>query len=91
MIKQLPKTQPRDFNQLFPKATNEAIDLLKKMLTFDHKKRITVEQALSHPYLADLHIPEDEPGRDKINPMEFEFENIPNLTREQYKGNSFNK
>ena len=38
----------------------KAIDLLKKLLTFDYKKRITVEEALSHPYLSELHFPEDE-------------------------------
>jgi len=38
----------------------KAIDLLKKMLTFDPTKRITVEEALNHPYLQALHCPEDE-------------------------------
>ena len=28
------------------------------MLVFDFKKRITVDEALSHPYLADLHLPD---------------------------------
>jgi serine/threonine protein kinase len=37
-----------------------AIDLLRKLLTFDFTKRITVEEALKHPYLAELHFPEDE-------------------------------
>ena len=37
-----------------------AIDLLKKLLTFDPTKRITVEEALNHPYLQALHCPEDE-------------------------------
>ena len=38
----------------------QAIDLLKKLLTFDPSKRITVEEALNHPYLQALHCPEDE-------------------------------
>jgi serine/threonine protein kinase len=37
-----------------------AIDLLKKLLTFDAAKRITVEEALRHPYLSALHCPDDE-------------------------------
>jgi len=36
------------------------LDLLKKLMVFDPAKRITVEEALKHPYLAALHFPEDE-------------------------------
>ena len=35
--------------------------MLEKMLTFNPKNRITVEQALAHPYLKSLHDPRDEP------------------------------
>jgi serine/threonine protein kinase len=51
-----------------------AIDLLRKMLTFDPTKRITVEEALEHPYLAELHYPEDEPTTNKVSRFDFEFE-----------------
>ncbi len=37
-----------------------AIDLLRKLLTFDASKRITVEEALRHPFLSSLHFPDDE-------------------------------
>jgi serine/threonine protein kinase len=37
-----------------------ALDLLERLLDFDPARRITVEQALSHPYLATYHDPEDE-------------------------------
>jgi mitogen-activated protein kinase 1/3 len=43
------------------------------MLQFDPKKRITVEQALEHPYLAALHDPMVEPASEPA-PFEFEFE-----------------
>lgn len=36
-------------------------DLLENMLVFNPSKRITVETALEHPYLASLHDPDDEP------------------------------
>lgn len=41
-------------------ASVGAIDLLKKMLTFDPNKRITAEEALHHPYLSELHCPDNE-------------------------------
>jgi serine/threonine protein kinase len=47
----LPKRDGKDFNQLFKGASDNAIDLLKKMLTYDPDERISVEEALAHPYL----------------------------------------
>jgi hypothetical protein len=62
-MRDLPKRKGTDFNELFKGWSNsDAIDLLKKMLTFDPTKRITIEQALAHPYMKKLHVPEDEPS-----------------------------
>jgi serine/threonine protein kinase len=41
--------------QLYPHASDMALDLLEKTLTFAPEKRMTVEEALAHPYLALLH------------------------------------
>ncbi|GMF64886.1 unnamed protein product [Phytophthora lilii] len=41
-----------DTSTMFPNANPEGLDLLWKMLVFDVEKRITVEEALRHPYLA---------------------------------------
>ncbi len=49
-----------------------ALDLLEKMLAFNPKKRITVTEALAHPYLSQLHCEEDEPICDRK--FEFKFE-----------------
>lgn len=46
------------------------MDLIDKMLVFDPTKRITVEKALEHPYLASLHDVSDEP----ICSTSFEFD-----------------
>ena len=50
----LPDTTARNLEYIFPGANPEAMDLLSKMLIFDPMSRITVEQALGHPYLAPL-------------------------------------
>lgn len=36
----------------FKGASHQALELLEMMLRFDPKKRITVDEALEHPYLA---------------------------------------
>jgi mitogen-activated protein kinase 7 len=52
----------RDTNKAVwcPAANPLAIDLLNKLLEFDPSKRITVEEALAHPYLSAYHDDDDE-------------------------------
>lgn len=38
-----------------------AVDLLKRMLVLDCDRRISANEALSHPYFSQYHDPEDEP------------------------------
>ena len=49
------------WTSLFPNANPIALDLLEKMLTFNLKKRYTVDQCISHPYFEGLHDPDQEP------------------------------
>ncbi|RAW28215.1 Extracellular signal-regulated kinase 1 [Phytophthora cactorum] len=78
--KRFMKNQPMrpgvPFAKLFPKASPEAIDLLQRMLVFDPIKRISVEEALEHPYLASLHNLEDEPVADSCFSFDFEKEDL---------------
>jgi serine/threonine protein kinase len=83
-LRSLPTKKPRALDILLPKASPTAIDLLKKIMVFNPQKRITVEEALKHPYLADLHFPEDEPTREPVPNIEFEFEKH-NLSLQQLK------
>ena len=51
-LRNLPKKNKVPFSSLFPRASQSALDLLDRMLQFDPSKRITVVEALRHPYLA---------------------------------------
>ena len=73
-IRALPIRKRRPFTSLFPHASEEAIDFLAKTLTFDPKKRMTVDEALEHPYLVAYHDPEDEPTVTPLDPDYFEFD-----------------
>jgi mitogen-activated protein kinase 15 len=47
----------------FPASTSPAaIDLMQKLLAYDPKKRLGVEETLRHPYLEDFHDETDEPA-----------------------------
>ena len=56
------------------------MNLLKCMLVFNPNKRITIEQALKHPYMAALHDINDEPICN--NPFDLP-DNIDELTQQQ--------
>ncbi len=51
-LKGLKPKFPKDLSQAFPGAVEDAIDLLSKMLVFNPDTRITVQDALKHPFLA---------------------------------------
>lgn len=67
----------RSFESILPGANPEALELLKKMLEFDPKKRITVEDALEHPYLSMWHDINEEFSCQKT--FGFEFEHIESM------------
>ncbi|ODV82026.1 mitogen-activated protein kinase [Suhomyces tanzawaensis NRRL Y-17324] len=68
------------------------LDLLKRLLTFDPEKRITVDQALAHPYLKNYHDPNDEPITTPMSAEEFDFD-VPKdqLSTEVLKREMFEK
>lgn len=60
-VRNLPFMAKKSFPSLFPNANPDALDLLDHMLAFDPSRRISVEAALEHPYLAIWHDASDEP------------------------------
>jgi serine/threonine protein kinase len=59
-IRKIPKKKPVRFESYFKGASSSALDLLKKMLVFDPKKRISIQGALEHSFLENFHLEEDE-------------------------------
>ncbi len=67
MMGGLSNTGPRKpLFQLFPDASPDATDLLERLLQFNPEKRLTAEEALRHPYLAQFHAPDDEPSCGRV-------------------------
>jgi len=66
IINSINSKQKYTFTTFFKGASKYALDFLKKCLEFNPRKRITVEQALEHPYVAQFHKPETEIRAPKI-------------------------
>lgn len=81
-MKQLPQFPRQDFRLRFCNMSPGAVDLLERMLVFDPSRRITVDEALHHPYLASLHEINDEPTCPA--PFSFDFEQ-PSFTEAHIK------
>mmetsp|Transcript_7943 Transcript_7943/g.12737 ORF Transcript_7943/g.12737 Transcript_7943/m.12737 type:complete len:355 (+) Transcript_7943:120-1184(+) len=61
MIDSLTPSGPRLLSDMFPQASPDALDLLRKLLQFNPDKRITAIDALKHPYVSQFHNDDDEP------------------------------
>lgn len=76
-IRGMKKYDGISFKVLFPQANPLALDLLKKMLAFDPKERITIKDALDHPYLKIWRDPVDEPVCERE--FDFSFESVDDI------------
>ena len=81
-VRNLPVMAKRSFQQMFPSANPDALDLLNHMLAFDPSSRISVEEALEHRYLHIWHDASDEPPCPTTFDFAFEVvEDVPEMRR----------
>lgn len=73
-IESLPAATGRQVKEIVGEASPAAVDFLYRTLQFDPDKRVKVDVALAHGYLAMLSCPEDEPIRAPLETSDFEFE-----------------
>lgn len=81
-VQSLPSRTPVPLAKLYPQTEPQALDLLGAMLRFDPRERISVREALEHPYLAKYHDQDDEPNC--VPAFDFEFDKLP-MNKEQIK------
>uniref|UniRef100_A0A8R1I8S4 mitogen-activated protein kinase n=1 Tax=Caenorhabditis japonica TaxID=281687 RepID=A0A8R1I8S4_CAEJA len=83
VIQSYPSHERRDFREVFADhhPSDDFIDLIEKLLVLDPEKRITVEEAIQHPYLADFSLPDDEPRADHI----FDLDDSQKRTRSEWR------
>ncbi|GBG24850.1 Mitogen-activated protein kinase 3 [Hondaea fermentalgiana] len=69
----------RPLSRLLQGCCPKAVDLASRLLVFEPERRLTVEEAIRHPYLASLYCPRDEPTRESIQDPDFAFETQRNV------------
>ncbi|CAD8061137.1 unnamed protein product [Paramecium primaurelia] len=66
MLEAINPPQVKPIHQLFPTASDDALDLMYSLLKFNPNNRLTAEKALAHPYFSNFHNIDEEPSSDKI-------------------------
>jgi mitogen-activated protein kinase 15 len=61
MLESLAVKPQKSLQSLFPTASVDALDLMSRLLVFNPEKRLSVQEAIRHPYLAQFHNSADEP------------------------------
>ena len=59
-LQMFPRCDKKDVSEMFPECTEEELDLLQKMLSFDPFQRITAKEALRHSYFKTVRCKERE-------------------------------
>eukprot|EP00756_Hemistasia_phaeocysticola_P063615 Hpha_TRINITY_DN7091_c0_g1::TRINITY_DN7091_c0_g1_i1::g.22844::m.22844/K19603/MAPK15; mitogen-activated protein kinase 15 len=60
MLENLPEVRTKDLGQMFPKATTDALDMMRKLLYFNPTKRLDSDSGLKHPFVSMFHDPHHE-------------------------------
>src|SRR5581483_1046367 len=69
----------RPWNVLLPNVNPVALDLISKLLQFNPKKRLTVQEALTHPYVKKWRSAKMEAVR--VGPVDISFEIVINTPK----------
>mmetsp|Transcript_21710 Transcript_21710/g.69922 ORF Transcript_21710/g.69922 Transcript_21710/m.69922 type:complete len:502 (+) Transcript_21710:17-1522(+) len=77
VLRRLPRKDPLDLRQRYPSADSASLELLRRMIMFDPRKRITVKEALASPFFADIRQPDKEITASEK--MDFSYEGLPKL------------
>jgi serine/threonine protein kinase len=75
----------QNLSEKYPGAPPEAIDLLTQLLHFNPSKRLTVQEALAHPYLAAVRDPAEEVVHSES--LRMDIETTPLVSKDEIREN----
>jgi mitogen-activated protein kinase 15 len=74
---------------MYPTAPAAAINLMQKLLYFNPEKRMTAEEALKHPLVAQFHDPNHEPGA--TEPIVLDVDDNVKFSISEYREHLYNQ
>ncbi|CAL5975154.1 Mitogen-activated_protein kinase [Hexamita inflata] len=89
MLEQLPQSKKKNLKELYPKASDEALDLMSKLLVFNPNKRLTVEQCIEHPFFTNFRVVESETVADA--PFQTAIDDNKRLSVAEYRENLYSE
>ncbi|KAI0978918.1 hypothetical protein GJ496_002940 [Pomphorhynchus laevis] len=84
-LQNLPFTPKRKFQDMFTNASNEIIEVMERLLSFNPSKRPTAAESLLMPFFREYHLPNDEPVSDVV----IKLEDASSLTIDQWKERTY--
>eukprot|EP01083_Nonionella_stella_P053403 141275_1 len=66
MLESIKSPPKRSLSSIFPKAEDDAIDMIERLMRFNPNERLTAEEALAHPYVSQFHNAVHEPTCDRV-------------------------
>ncbi|CAI2361136.1 unnamed protein product [Moneuplotes crassus] len=75
-LKDLPKSEKKNFKEMYPFPGDEALDLLDKMLQFNPYKRASLEECLKHPHLDEVRRESKIVAAPEPIILDFDFEDV---------------
>eukprot|EP01064_Diplonema_japonicum_P002272 TRINITY_DN1144_c4_g1_i1.p1 TRINITY_DN1144_c4_g1~~TRINITY_DN1144_c4_g1_i1.p1 ORF type:complete len:393 (+),score=112.74 TRINITY_DN1144_c4_g1_i1:106-1284(+) len=83
MLENLSPVATKSLTDMYPKASPEAIDLMKKLLCFNPSRRLTADDALRHPFVSMFHDASQEPVCP--GPITIPFDDYTKYTVHEYR------
>lgn len=80
LLTSLPARARVSWDQMYPGKDERLLDILGKLLAFNPASRLSVEDALAHPYLETYYDPADEPVAEIPFKFEVEIDDLPTNT-----------
>lgn len=88
IIKGMGQTYEPSWQRSFPDSPPEEIDILSKLFRFNPHTRMTVDEALAHPYLAQFH--DSSKVKEFQGTLVFDINDNTRATKEDYRNHLYN-